>query len=228
MISPSPHGSRRARRAGRGEEPDLGQRESGARASKRPHDPADLTRGPENPYTHAASLSPARELARHRFLAGPRGRHRFDADLCPTSRLASKICAPATIGTSIHVLTTGRMGVVTQLRRAGACARPEPARPRDRDRAGSLAGPVGGLFGAAHHRAADPRRAAGPADLDAECLGHPGPALARPDLPAGRHRLRPGAGAAGALPAEPHQPRRLGGRSASTCTGPASTSVSGA
>ena len=37
--------------------------------------------------------------------------------------------------------------------------------------------------------------------LDPQPLRDAGPAVARPDLPAGRHRLRPGAGAARPLPA---------------------------
>ena len=57
--------------------------------------------------------------------------------------------------------------------------------------------------------------AAGPADLDAEPLGDPGPALAGPELSAGADRLRAGAGAARPLPAQPAT-RRPAGRSAST------------
>ena len=56
MISPSRHGSVRAGRASRGEEPELGDREVPL-GEQRPHHPADLSGGPEYPYAHAASLA---------------------------------------------------------------------------------------------------------------------------------------------------------------------------
>ena len=84
-------------------------------------------------------------------------------------------------------------------------SRPPAAGPRGPDRAGHLPGAVRGLLGAADHRADDPGSPAQPADLDPELLRHPRPALVGPRLPAGGHRVRSGAGAAGALPAQPHR-----------------------
>ncbi|CAA9301318.1 MAG: Integral membrane protein, partial [uncultured Friedmanniella sp.] len=85
---------------------------------------------------------------------------------------------------------------------------PDADRPRGGAGARALAGPVGGVLGAADRRAAHPGGAALGADVHPQRVDDPRPALARPGLPAGEHRLRLRPGAAGALPAEPHRPAR--------------------
>ena len=91
--------------------------------------------------------------------------------------------------------------------RSRACfARPAPARSRGAARAGDLSRPVRGLLGAADHRTDDAWGAAQPADIDPERLGHARPAVARPGVPAGGHRVRRRPRPAGALPAEPDRP----------------------
>ena len=139
-----------------------------------------------------ASVRPAdRAEAKNRssLTGNPRSasRARMTPPTCPVApntptRMGSSLSRGRGGGlTAFDGPTSGHACPVTAATPAGARRGPTPAaRPRGAHRARAVARPVGGLLGAADHRAADPARAAGPADLDAQRLGHAGPALAGP------------------------------------------------
>ena len=83
-----------------------------------------------------------------------------------------------------------------------------PAPHRDLARARCVPGSLGDLVTAAHRRQADPVGTARVADHLDELVGDPGPAVARPRLPAHRGRAGPGAGAPRPAPAAPRRPGR--------------------